>query len=252
MAPHENIHWVNRLVAHRGEPDNYPENSLQGFQVALSAGAKFIETDIQITKDDVAILSHDASLLKITGKNILVSTSVFDDIKHLSAGYQTRFSDQFSNYKISTLESLCGLLSEHSETTCFFEIKEECIFSHGNKAFDIIHSSIKSIAEQSVVISFNESILHYARKLSDIPVGWVIPEWNDANQTKARQLNPDYLFCNTKRLPDSANDLWQGDWQWAAYTVNNVNEIKSLGAYGMELFESNDISTHIRQLSMQD
>ncbi|MBL4763235.1 MAG: hypothetical protein JKY93_11135, partial [Gammaproteobacteria bacterium] len=60
MLLHKDTELCHRLVAHRGEPDNYPENSLQGFQTALSAGAKFLETDIQITKDDVAILSHDA------------------------------------------------------------------------------------------------------------------------------------------------------------------------------------------------
>ena len=247
--PHKKTHLVDCLIAHRGEPDNYPENSLQGFRIALAAGAKFLETDVQITSDDVAVLSHDASLKKMTGKDVLISDSYFNDIKDLSAGHAARFSDRFSSYKINMLESLCDLISEHPETKCFFEIKEECILSHGNKAFDIVHSVINNVSDQAIIISFNESILHYVRKVSDLAVGWVIPEWNEKNAEKSMHLNPEYLFCNAKRLPDSAEDLWRGDWQWVVYTVRSIDEIKSLNAYGMELFESNDISTHIQQLS---
>ncbi|MBL4763277.1 MAG: hypothetical protein JKY93_11345 [Gammaproteobacteria bacterium] len=150
------------------------------------------------------------------------------------------------------LESLCDLISEHPETKCFFEIKEECILSHGNKAFDIVHSVINNVSDQAIIISFNESILHYVRKQSDLTVGWVVPEWSEENKKKAMQLNPEYLFCNKKRLPVSAKDLWQGDWQWVVYTVSSINEIKSLKAHGMALFESNATAMHMRQLSMRD
>ena len=55
------------LVAHRGQPQSYPENSLAGFEHALQAGASYVETDVQITSDGVPVLSHDANLLEISG-----------------------------------------------------------------------------------------------------------------------------------------------------------------------------------------
>ena len=35
------------LIAHRGEPETWPENSLAGFAGVLAAGARHIETDVQ-------------------------------------------------------------------------------------------------------------------------------------------------------------------------------------------------------------
>ena len=52
------------LVAHRGQPDSFPENSLEGFMHALQSGATYLETDIQVTADSVVVLSHNKDLIK--------------------------------------------------------------------------------------------------------------------------------------------------------------------------------------------
>ncbi len=48
--------------AHRGASAYAPENTLQAFYKALEMGADGIETDIQLTKDGVAVLCHDEIL----------------------------------------------------------------------------------------------------------------------------------------------------------------------------------------------
>lgn len=39
-----------------------PENTLEGFKYAISAGADYIEMDVAITRDDVPVISHDPVL----------------------------------------------------------------------------------------------------------------------------------------------------------------------------------------------
>ena len=68
------------LIGHRGEPESYPENSLAGFEAVLAAGARYIETDVQLTVDGVPVLSHDASLLRITGQDRDITASRYGDI----------------------------------------------------------------------------------------------------------------------------------------------------------------------------
>ena len=60
------------LIGHRGEPDNWPENSLAGFKAVLAAGASYIETDVQLTADGIPVLSHDPGLLRVTGQDIVI------------------------------------------------------------------------------------------------------------------------------------------------------------------------------------
>jgi glycerophosphoryl diester phosphodiesterase len=47
---------------HRGARAVLPENTLAGFQYAISAGADFIEMDVAVTRDDVPVISHDPVL----------------------------------------------------------------------------------------------------------------------------------------------------------------------------------------------
>lgn len=50
------------LQGHRGARALWPENSLPGFAGALGIGVSTLETDVAITRDRVAVLSHDPTL----------------------------------------------------------------------------------------------------------------------------------------------------------------------------------------------
>lgn len=45
--------------AHRGARAHAPENTLEGFELALRLGATALESDVWLTADDVAVLDHD-------------------------------------------------------------------------------------------------------------------------------------------------------------------------------------------------
>lgn len=49
------------IMAHRGQPGKYPENTLESFEAALKAGADGIELDLCVTKDGHIVLWHDNS-----------------------------------------------------------------------------------------------------------------------------------------------------------------------------------------------
>ena len=50
------------IIAHRGAPREFPENSLPGFARALALGADGLELDVHLTADGVAVVHHDAEL----------------------------------------------------------------------------------------------------------------------------------------------------------------------------------------------
>jgi len=75
-----------RIFAHRGltfENDRQiaDENTLQSFELALKAGADYLESDIQITRDNVPVLFHDADLKRLIGKSALISDLSLEQIK---------------------------------------------------------------------------------------------------------------------------------------------------------------------------
>jgi len=56
--------WGHRGSRGRGNP---PENSLGAFRAALDCGAGGIELDVQLTRDGVPVVFHDAALRRMTG-----------------------------------------------------------------------------------------------------------------------------------------------------------------------------------------
>ncbi len=72
-----------KIVAHRGTRLHAPENSRAALVSAYVAGADVLEFDLQLTKDDKLVLSHDGSTLRVTGKDLKIIDSTLADLKKL-------------------------------------------------------------------------------------------------------------------------------------------------------------------------
>ena len=54
------------IIAHRTSPRDAPENSLAGIRRSAELGADYVEIDVRLTRDGVAVMLHDALLLRTT------------------------------------------------------------------------------------------------------------------------------------------------------------------------------------------
>jgi glycerophosphoryl diester phosphodiesterase len=230
------------LIAHRGEPESWPENSLTGFRSVLEAGARLLETDIQLTSDRVPILSHDPTLLKMTGHDLVIAQTRYADLKDLPAGQAGKFGDRFSDMRIAHLDEFATLLAHWPDARAFVEIKPGSLEVFGiETVVDTILTTLGDVLDQCMLISFDADALHYAQGKCTLPIGWVLSEWSDESRARATALAPQYLFVNRKRLPDDTA-LWDGPWLWTVYTINTAQEITPFLERGMQLVETNVIS----------
>lgn len=56
-----------RVLAHRGLAIDAPENTPLAFAKAIAAGARYVETDVQVSADGVAVIAHDPTLERVAG-----------------------------------------------------------------------------------------------------------------------------------------------------------------------------------------
>lgn len=232
------------LIAHRGEPAARPENSLAGYESVLSAGARFIETDVQITADGVPVLSHDPSLLKITGRDLVITKTAYRDVAALPAGYPERFGAAFAHLRITRLAEFARLLRRWPEARAFVELKHASLTAFGTeRVVGIVLETLADVLGQCTLISFEDQALHYCRKACRLPLGWVLPEWSQATRDRALELAPESLFCNRTRLPPEPAPLWEGPWRWVVYSLNEPDAIRHMLARGAQLVETDNIST---------
>ena len=233
-----------QLIAHRGYSGRYPENTLLAYEAAVQHGAQCFELDLQMSNDGVPFLHHDETLMRMAGLDQDFRDTDAKTIKSLRASYPSRFGDAFSDNKFTTFKKFCKWLALDNQLLTFVEIKQESIDRWGIPAFvDAALSRINAagVEKQCVIISFNENVIEYTRKVSDVRCGWVLPAWSDTEHKIARALNPDFLFCDTDSFPDSNEDVWSGPWQWTLY---NLDDVASAAAYIERCFyslETNEI-----------
>lgn len=230
------------LVAHRGEPSSYPENSLLGFDAVLRAGAVYLETDIQLTADGVPVLCHDPDVASVTGRDYVVMQTGYETLGALPAGYPSRFGERYTDVRLARLEDLVPLLRSWPRVRTLIEVKQESLEAFGtDHVMRRILSALHEALAQCIIISFVQEPLIHARDHGHLPIGWVLPEWSNASRAAAMRLQPDYLICSRKRLPAEPEALWPGPWQWIVYTVNTVEETLALRRRGITLIETDVI-----------
>lgn len=232
---------IPHLVAHRGIMENYPENTLISLESALLCGASYIEFDVQCTADGQLVVIHDTELLRTTGIKGNLFEMSYEELKNIRAHEPERFSLAFFNQRIPLLTDVVQLLQLHPRATAFVEIKEETLQQYGTenimqdllKTLDIIHN-------QCVIISFEQSAIDYTKKQSDFQTGWVLHKYDDASHEIAKQLMPEYLIANHRKIPKNA-DPWPGSWHWMLYDITDPELALHYASHNVPLIETRNI-----------
>lgn len=71
------------VIAHRAGPAPAPENTLAALERSIEAGADWAEIDVQLTRDGVPVVVHDADLMRVTGDPRRVSGTDYAELKDL-------------------------------------------------------------------------------------------------------------------------------------------------------------------------
>ncbi len=76
-----------RVVAHRGDSINFPENTLEAFISAVKMGIDVVETDVHITKDRKIVIWHDPTLERNTDGKGTIESHTYEELLKYDAGY---------------------------------------------------------------------------------------------------------------------------------------------------------------------
>ncbi len=107
------------IVGHRGSSAEAPENTLASLALAWADGADGVEFDVLMTRDGRAVVHHDESLRRTTGRNALVAELTLDEIRLLDAGSWK--GERWKGERIPTLSE--ALSSAPAARRLFVEVK---------------------------------------------------------------------------------------------------------------------------------
>ena len=82
------------ILGHRGAAGGAPENTLLSFERCLEQGADAIESDVQVTRDGIPVLLHDADVGRVTEASGGVDTMALVELEALDAGHHFSIDDR--------------------------------------------------------------------------------------------------------------------------------------------------------------
>mgnify|MGYP000036980343 CR=1 FL=1 len=69
------------IYAHRGASADFPEHTLEAYEAAVEQGADGFECDVRLSKDGVAVLWHNATMLERAGNDGWIAEMTFAEIR---------------------------------------------------------------------------------------------------------------------------------------------------------------------------
>jgi glycerophosphoryl diester phosphodiesterase len=150
------------IIAHRGNSNAAPENTLSALSSAIDVKADGAEIDVRMTKDGEIVLMHDSKLLRTAGVNSNVNQLNYSELSDIDVG--SWFSPEFKGERIPTLMEALELCKD--KLNLMIEIK-----SDKNKEHEIAKRVLENVEamgmEDDVIIaSFNPKVLDEVKKLN--------------------------------------------------------------------------------------
>ena len=162
-----------RLFAHRGASALAPENTMESFRLARSAGVPYLELDVHLTADGHVVVIHDNSVSRSTGRRGRVERMSLSEIRRLDAGHEftldrgRSFPYRGQGLRIPTLEEV---LQDFPEARITVEIKKTRK-GIGAAVLDVIRRC--HAMERVLVASHEHQHLQEFRSLDgDVPTGF--------------------------------------------------------------------------------
>jgi glycerophosphoryl diester phosphodiesterase len=158
---------VPLVIAHRGDSEHRPENTLASFASALEVGAEMIEFDVQFTRDGHVVVLHDPGVDRTTNGRGQVRGMNLADIRKLSAGYPVRFGAAYTGERVPTLAEALALLKDRARA--MIEIKPEAVTEDedgGVEAHTVAEVRKAGMEKEVALISFSRKALQRCRNLA--------------------------------------------------------------------------------------
>jgi glycerophosphoryl diester phosphodiesterase len=226
------------LVAHRGYPRRYPENTGSGIEAALRRGTRYLEVDVQLTADGAPVLFHDPDLERVCGVPGSIHEHTLAELAGLRASEPDRFGTRFRDEPIATLAGLRTLIDSHPSVTVFVEVKPIAVERFGVlPVLEALDGPLGDRRDGWILISYVPELLDAARSRGWARRGLILETWSQRSEDRIGDLDVEHLFCNVVKLPRHG-PLDTGGPALAVYDITDPERAMDLSGRGARFVET--------------
>jgi glycerophosphoryl diester phosphodiesterase len=228
--------WV---IGHRGASGYAPENTMAAFRRAAELGARFIETDLRLTRDVKVVAIHDPNLDRTSNGRGPVDQLSLAELRALDAGawFHSARGESFAGERIPTLEEILAFSVER-DMTLYLEIKTDASWGTENAILGVLRDSGQ--AARVIILSFDARTLQAVHRLDgSLMTGFLCELPSGANdlveralQADARQIVPRSDLV-TPALITAAHDAGLAVVTWTANDPQQIRRLIDAGVDGI-------------------
>ena len=225
-------------IAHRGFASKAPENTFASFDTAIENNFLYIETDVQLTSDNIPVIIHDEKVDRTSDGKGKVSEKTLTDIKKLDAG--SWFGSKYKNEKIPTLSEL--LKKYNNKIHLVLELKsdqsdlpKQVSALIENENWDKIAGNPMSQIPGLTIVSFHlEQLLRSVELMPVVRHGWLVGELTDTDIDIASKLGIQGIFPYAKMTSEhSVKYAKEKGLFVAVWGIQNAEEVVMLKKIGV-------------------
>ena len=225
------------IYAHRGASADFPELTLAAYEGAVEQGADGFECDVRLTKDEVPILWHNASMLERAANPGLIGEMTY---KEVSRAYpQILTLDEFLNFAVKMRK---GVLIETKHPVFSGNRIEEVVVEnlHGIKGIGKIAVSVMSFSWFAI-----EKVKRLDPKISTTFLMHKNTSWFQAKISSASAVGPG--INELRQEPNRAERIKNLGRSLNVWTVDDDADIRLCARLGVDILITNKPS-HAREV----
>ena len=211
-----------RILAHRGGGSLAPENTLAAVKLGQSLGYRAHEFDVKLSKDNVAMLLHDATLERTTTGKGRAADFLWEALRALDAGGW--HSAAFRGEPLASFEDTAKLLRSKG-TMANVEIKPTPGLERetGLRVAQLAAELWAGAAAPPLLSSFSFDALMAAKEAAPgLPRGWLTKEFLEDGWGRLEALEAVSLHTDHKRFaPERIAGVQARGYKVLLYTIND-------------------------------
>jgi len=221
------------VIGHRGAAAHAPENTLAGFREAKRLGCAWVEFDVRLTGDGVAVVCHDSRLRRTTDGHGLIAHLPLAMVQAYDAGRY--FDPRFADERVPTLDEVLALAGE-LELGVNVEIKADRGLAAATA--EAVADSLNRFAGRlcGVLVSsfIVEALEAFRPMMPEVPTGLLLGRLPAKWQALAERLGCSTINVAQHRLTEArVAQLSAAGYPVLAYTVNDPARARILYDWGV-------------------
>jgi len=225
------------LGGHRGNPAEYPENTLASFRSAIELGVDLIECDVHRSEDGRLPVIHDHLLDRTTNGSGLVRDHTMDELQRFDAG--TWKDARFKDERIPSIDEVLALA--RGKVGVAIEIKNLPLPYSGIEELVVEAVRGAEMMRDVVVISFDHRCIKrigelepeiltrpvdVLRVMDDADADVFCPHWASIEPQTAAELHAAGKMIGVWTVDDAFSLAWSRALPANAIYTNQPREIR--------------------------